>query len=103
MISFLVLLVLCTGALVDGEAFVHKSHPSESGRVQWLKEWCCLMSLAGNTYSYSTSVGSGIGTAFSLSSDGGSRIDAIRVYEAANAYITGSVAPLHPMRNILGG
>uniref|UniRef100_H3DP40 Jacalin-type lectin domain-containing protein n=1 Tax=Tetraodon nigroviridis TaxID=99883 RepID=H3DP40_TETNG len=48
----------------------------------------CSSALAdGATYSFSPSVGSGTGTSYSLSGTG--KITAVRVYEAANAYISG--------------
>lgn len=55
----------------------------------WIKEGCWLMSLAGASYSFSPSVGGGSGTSFSLA--GNEKITAVRLYEAGNAYISGSV------------
>lgn len=56
------------------------------------------MSPAGATYSFSPSVGSGSGSSFSISGTG--KITAVRVYEAANAYVSGSVTLPFRMRSI---
>lgn len=61
----------------------------------WIKGGCCLMLPAGASYSFSPSVGSGTGSSFSLA--GNEKITAVRLYEAGNAYISGSVVPPPPV------